>query len=67
MKIPQGLGGGFTHGKSSPKNRVLDGDLLWHFLYLDVMRQNDIARDLNSSRKQIIDDLKNISFTTSFF
>lgn len=47
--------------------RVLDGELLWQFVFLDRIKQYEIARQVGSTPEEIIDTLLVIDLSTHFF
>lgn len=47
--------------------RVTDGELLWQFLFLDRIKQHELARCINSTPDEIVDLLLFIDLSTHFF
>lgn len=66
-RTPKAMGGGSQHGKPSPKDRILDGDLLVNFWFLDRIKQLSLAHAVGTTRHQLIEDLQGIALATSFF
>jgi cleavage and polyadenylation specificity factor subunit 1 len=47
--------------------RVVDGELLWQFLFLDRTQQYELTRLIGSTPEEIVDLLLTIDLTTHFF
>ncbi|CAD7702900.1 unnamed protein product [Ostreobium quekettii] len=65
--VPKSLGGGSQHMRPPPRDRILDGDLLWEYWYMDRLKQQNLAVSIGSSRQQVVEDLQSIGLATSFF
>lgn len=64
---PKALGGGSQHGKPPPRDRILDGDLLFSYWFLDRLKQQHLASAVGTTRQKVVDDLQSIALATSFF
>ncbi|XP_041375883.1 cleavage and polyadenylation specificity factor subunit 1-like isoform X2 [Gigantopelta aegis] len=52
---------------SNPQKNILDGELLWKFLHLNLMERNELSRRIGTSTDQILDDLLEIDRLTAHF
>lgn len=49
------------------RKNVVDGELIWQYLHLDRVQQQELARHVGSSPEQIIDNLRELDLTTRLF
>ena len=58
----------FRQGKSTLKELgILDLQLIWRYLHLNRLEQESLAQRGGAHRHQLINDLQQIAFMTSFF
>lgn len=67
-KTPRALAGGFTHTRPLPPggNALLQGDLLWAYVGLDLKSQARLAAALGLARHDVLADLKALAAATGF-
>lgn len=52
---------------SNPQHNILDGDLVWKFLYLNTLERMELAKRIGTSADQITEDLMEIDRITAHF
>jgi len=67
-RTPRALGGGCTHTRPIPpsSNTLLQGDLLWRYVGLDLKQQAQVAAALGVTRHDVLADLRALAGATGF-
>lgn len=52
---------------TNPARSILDGDLIWMFLYLPINEKQEVAKKIGTKMEEITADLMEINDVTSVF
>ncbi|PVD20429.1 hypothetical protein C0Q70_18584 [Pomacea canaliculata] len=56
-----------VQGLANPHRLILDGELIWKYLYLSMNEKMELARRMGTAVEQIVDDLMEIDRVTAYF
>ena len=52
---------------NNPQHNILDGDLVWKFLYLNLSERMELAKRIGTTADQVVEDLMEIDRVTAHF